>query len=402
MPVKILYLIESLGSGGAESALVSCLRFLDRSRFEPLVCPLDAGKDHWRKSIEDLGIKIVTPALTGRWDLYRGIVGLRELIAGEKIDLIHSQLYDANIYGRLLGRSLRLPVITSIQSPDYEPEVWREDKGQNRAKVYFFRQLDKYTGRKWCLKWIAVSEFVRNSAVAKLGIHPSQIEIISNSIDFRHFSPQPAAERSAIRRELGADDNAVILLYTARLHPPKGHQYLLTAMPAICRAHKDVHLLLVGAGSSEYRSELEHMSQTLGIGRHVRFLGVRRDIRALLSGCDLFVFPSLYEGLPVALLEALAMERACVASGIPPVEEVIRNGQSGILVAPRNPGELSDAVIDLISDCERRRKLGRNGRAFIESRFDIRETIRATEALYLEVIRDRSTSAGRSSADDRP
>ncbi len=119
----------------------------------------------------------------------------------------------------------------------------------------------------------------------------------------------------------------------------------------------------------------------------VRFLGVRRDISRILAAADLFVFPTFYEGLPVALLEALASRRACVASRIEPIKEVIEDGVSGILVEPGNPQEIADAVIRLLSDPQRRLELGARGRELIESRFDIRKNIRLLECIYEKTLR---------------
>ncbi len=249
MADKILYLIESLGAGGAEGALYSCLRFLDRSRFDGVVCPLYASRNHWQADIEGLGYKVVSPELRSRWDWERGVKGLYRLARNEGVSLIHTQLYDANQYGRLLGRKLRIPVLASLQSTDYEPEVWREDPGQSWAKLTAFRTLDRFTGNRWCTGWIAVSEFVRRSAIRNLHIPPSRIEVVFNSIDLEAFPESGESQRQEIRKSLGYGDRHLLLLLVARLHPAKGHKHLLSALPGIAAAHPDVQLLLAGTGA---------------------------------------------------------------------------------------------------------------------------------------------------------
>ncbi len=386
--IKVLYLIESLGAGGAEAALYSCLRFLDRNRFEGIVCPLYSAKSHWLDSIESLGFKVVTPGLRGRWDWRRGLRELHLMLGGEGIHLIHSQLYAANIYGRFLGRALKLPVVTSIQNTDYEPEVWKDDPGQNWLKLNLFRLLDKNTGKRWCSKWIAVSEFVKKSAMRRLEIPETRIDVIYNSIDFQLFNGCEQERIQAIRRQMGFGDCHQLLLSVARLHPQKGHRHLLSAMPRIIAEHGNVRLLLAGGGEPQYTAELQKYASELGVADNVVFLGIRKDVRELLAACDLFVFPSLYEGLPVALLEALAMECACVASRIRPHEEMIETGISGILLDPTHHGELANAIIGLLSDQNRRLRIGRCGRKSVEDKFDIRKNIRMLEKVYDEVLQE--------------
>ncbi len=392
MPTQILFLIESLGPGGAEASLCTYLKFLDRDRFRGIVCPLYASQSYWRKAIEDASYRVVSPGLRGRWDWKRGLFGLRDMFRSEKIDLIHSQLYDANLYGRFLGRSLSIPVLASLQSSHYEPEAWRWDERQSRLKLNLFRLLDQYTGHRWGTRWIAVSEYVRQSAHRRLHIPLGKIDVVYNPVDFCLFSESTAERRNQIRRELEFDESQLLMLYVARLDPPKGHRPLIRALPRVFSKHPEAHLLLVGGGDRRYEDELRRLTNSIGVSEKVHFLGIRRDVSNLLGACDLFIFPSLYEGLPIALLEALAMKRACVASRIGPISEIIQDGVSGMLVEPGNDEELAAAISRLLSDHALRARMGSNGRAKTEARFDIRMNIRRLEAVYEKTLEEWRSS----------
>ena len=173
----------------------------------------------------------------------------------------------------------------------------------------------------------------------------------------------------------------------ARLDPQKGLRYLIEAMPALLREVPGVVLMFAGDGPPAARPALVSLAETLRVGSQVRFLGVQADVRPYLELCDAFVLPSLYEGMGISLVEAMAMERACVATSTTAVPEVVADGLSGFLVAPANPSVLAAAIARLLRDPVLRARMGTEGRRIALERFDVSRNIGQLESVYSQVAR---------------
>jgi glycosyltransferase involved in cell wall biosynthesis len=386
MPIRVLHLIESLGVGGAERLLYSILKHLDRTRFESIVCPLYTTEDHWGSAIRGLGYLVKSPELKGRWNWRRGVIGLRELVRADNIDLIHSHLYDANFYGRLLGRNLHIPIVTSLHNPDYNPEILKDDPRLNRVKLCLSCMLDKWTSHLWGGRWIAVSEYVKADAIQRISLPPEKIDVVYNGVEVKLFSNAGEGPRARLRAALGIKEDEPILLTLGRLHPQKGQLYMIQALPKILAAYPTTRLLIVGSGSACFQSALQAKAESLGIARNTFFLGIRRDVVDLLAACDLFVFPSILEGMGLALVEAMAAGRACVASRVGPIPEVVEEGETGLLVEPRNPEGLAAAVVELLSDPGRRSRMGRRAQERARRLFDIETCVQRLQNVYTKTL----------------
>jgi glycosyltransferase involved in cell wall biosynthesis len=181
--------------------------------------------------------------------------------------------------------------------------------------------------------------------------------------------------------------------------PQKGLLYAIRALPAVREKYPGAYLVSVGATSDmRWLSRLEAEADSLGVARYVRFLGVRRDIPDLLRCCDLFVFPSLYEGLGISLVEAMASGRACVASRVGPIPEVIRHGVNGWLVPPADVRALADAVCLLLNDEGRRKRLGVSAAESARPRFHPEAAARKLEGVYEAALRGARAGARRAGA----
>lgn len=375
--IRILYLIESLGRGGAERRLVSDLRQIDRRFFEPVVYHLFPAED-LKGEIESLGVPVHWLGLTRLTDLPRGMFALLRFIRKSPVDLIHTQLFGADVAGRVVGRLLGIPVVSTLQSSVYEPGI-----------PYFWsptrRWIDRWTGR-WCnRKFIAVSEFVKQSASKRVGFRKEDIIVITNAVDPEEFVP--SADGVALRKRLGFVKGDILLISVGKMNPPKGHLYLIEALPKIISRFPHLKLLLVGDGPS--RKKLERVGGTLGLKEHLFFLGERKDVKELLAISDFFVFPTLSEGMPLALLEAMAMEKPCIASNIPPIREVVEDGKTGLLVTPKNPEAIREAVLELLEDPQKAAILASQGRKFVTEKFHAEKNVRFLEDFYQDLLRRR-------------
>jgi glycosyltransferase involved in cell wall biosynthesis len=385
--IELLHVIETLGSGGAERLLHTNLTYLDRARFRSSVVALRAEGDHWRAPIEALGVAVENLGVRTRRDLPGATFRLRKLIARRGVTLLHTHLWEANVVGRLAGRLSGVPVISSIHNPDYEPAAWRAGRHGHGAKRLFFLALDRATARIGCTRMIAVSESVRTSGHAYLRFPLERIDVVENPIDLDELRRPPARDRNAILRELGLPADALLMLSVARLSPQKGLHHAIDALARILESHPRAHLLSVGAlDHAVWFDALKRRSEERGVAAHVHFLGPRRDVADWLRACDVFVFPSLFEGLGLALIEAMAAGVACVASAVGPVTGIVRDGVDGLLVPAGDEVALAKALLKVIDDPPRRASLGRAAADAAARRFDPRSGARRLEEVYERVL----------------
>jgi glycosyltransferase involved in cell wall biosynthesis len=368
-PLRVAHVIETLGVGGAERLVPDVVRRLDRQRFHSRVFPLDAPLD-LQGEIESEGT-VVDPVLAP--PRRQPLACLRRLTRKLRRfgpGLVHTHLYYGNVMGRIAARLAGgAPVVTTLHNPDYTFEA---------RPTLFFRGrklLDRATGSRNAAM-IAVSRAVAEDFRRHMGWE--HIRVVPNGVDLEAFAPDGDDRAAAEWPAAG-----LRLLSVGRLHPQKGHRVLLDAMAGARQAGAQLSLLVAGEGAE--RTALEAQVSALGLQGHVRFAG-RRDVRPLLAAADVFVFPSLYEAVGIALLEAMACARPVVASRTGGIPDVVEDGVSGMLTTPGDALGLARALAALERDPERRRTLGKAARARAEA-FDIRTTVQSLEALYEEVAR---------------
>lgn len=383
-PIRILHVIESLGRGGAERQLVDLVGGMNRSRFTNTVYTLYDRND-FEPELHGAGVVTASLHLQSHHQALRGVRSLLRVLRDGNYAILHTWLYDADLIGRTAGKLAKVPLIVSaLQNSWYEPDPALGSA--SKLKYELVRRLDSWTAR-WCqARFVASSRFVSRSMATRLGIARDWITTIYNAVDPLAFDPVPGTELDRVRDELNLRDCAPILICVARLVPEKGQTYLLAAMPAIVERFPRAMLLLVGAGGEA--EPLREQMTRLGLADHVAFLGRRNDVKLLLQISDVFVFPSVRaEGLPVAVVEAMATRKPCVAWRVPPNPEVIEHGASGLLLELRNTGALAEAVCELAANLSLREAMGTRGRAIVETRFNVCHTVKQLETFYEEGLR---------------
>ena len=229
---------------------------------------------------------------------------------------------------------------------------------------------------------VAVSERVRRMAVEVEGVRVERTSVILNGIELAARAPLAADKVTQLRQSLDVPETAQLVLAVGRLMEQKGHMYLLDAIPGILDHHPDAVFAIAGEGP--LRSALERKAQDLGISKVMRFLGLRPDIPDLLQAADLFVMPSLWEGLPIALLEAMGASLPVVVSEVEGVDEVIDHERNGLLVAPKDVAGLTAAVESLLNDPQLRRRLGTAARETLAVEYTVERMCKQYEALFLD------------------
>jgi glycosyltransferase involved in cell wall biosynthesis len=397
-PYRIIHLIEALGSGGAERLLYTNLKRLDRERYQSEVVTVFSNATHWKDSIQSLGIKVRSLDCQSLRDLPKGVQRLRRMFHRERPDLIHTHLWAANVIGRVAGQISGIPVVSSIHNPDHEPDAWEDGASVSPLKRRLAQSMDRWTAAFGCDRLIAVSEYVRRSANRRLGFPLDGIELLYNPIDVDQFRGDAPSKRRELKQELGLPEESIILLNVARVSPQKGVLYAIRALPAVRENFPAAHLVSVGATvDQEWLARLREEAASFGVEDCVHFLGTRRDIPELMRGCDLFVFPSLYEGLGISLIEAMACGSACIASQTGPIPEVIRHGVDGWLIPPADTEALASAVCSLLANEGARSLLGSAAAASVVARFHPDAAARKLEDIYASVL-GRARAAVRQAA----
>jgi glycosyltransferase involved in cell wall biosynthesis len=350
--VRILHVIESMQMGGAERHLANLLGPLHALGIHNDVAMLWTGRAYLDSvepfaRVHDFALpnRRVVPALPGLVRLAR------------QADIVHTQLPWADIAGRLAAFAARKPSVTTLQSTWYARSNTSSFDRRTRLHVDMVRQLDAWTARH-TRRFFAVSEATRNTYVTELGLPAERIDVIPNSVDFRQFDPERLGSRAEQRARVGIPEGELALLMLARLVRPKGHADAIRAVAQL----RDLPLKLYIAGTGPEEQSLREL--TAKLSAPVTFLGPRSDAPALLHAVDLFLFPSVYEGLPLALIEAMAMQLPCLCSDIPENRETA--GEHVAYAPAGNGPALAHELRALATDAERRRRLGAGARAHVQ------------------------------------
>ena len=384
----VLHVIEGLGTGGAEGQLAAFLLRSDAGRFQHVVCTL-AQVGRFADVVRAVGVPVHTLGVRADGDMGRAFVRLLHVTRRVNPDVIHTVLYRPTITGRLVGRLCRKPVVTTLVNTTYEPE-WRLDNPSlHPYKVWAVQTLDRITARGWGSRYIAITEAVKASAVRQLGLSPAAITVIPRGLTFERDAT--SGHVTDARARLGWDGYYPVILNLARLVPQKGQQYAIRAMRDLLPRYPSAHLVIAGGGP--LRAALEQLIRDEGLEAHVTLLGDRHDASVLLPVADIFVFPSLFEGLGNALLEAMAARKPCVVSDIPTLREVTGDGQVALLAALRSPADLARQLLQLADDRARAARLGHAAQVWVRERYDIAKSVTALEAVYEEIRAPRRATS---------
>lgn len=345
--MRVLHVINQFsGRAGAEISLRDIIVGTQGDELQHGVAVLGTANNDF-SDLEALAVETFTPSTLLRSTVQR-VAHVSRAARAFRPDLIHTSLFQADVAGRIVARRAGLPVLVSLVNTPYTPMA-RPRLRRRRLKLVGVRAVDRLLSRHATSAFHAITEAVADAAVVELGIDRARITVIPRGRSLERLGRSSAERRTRVRAELGVGTDAPVLVNVARQEPQKGQLHLLEALPFILREFPDVVLLLVGREGSS-TPELRRGVETLGLAPHVRALGVRRDVGDLLVAADVFVFPSLYEGLGGAVLEAMALGVPIVASSSPAVAEVLEDGRCGILVPPADAMALATGVLEVLAE----------------------------------------------------
>jgi len=388
--MKVLHVILTLERAGAQEVIRTLSEHLSELGCRTVVCSFVDGPV--RRELEALGIpvEVLGPRRHGVEHPLRFLAeqrGIRrrlaEVVRRHEVDVVQTHLLQTLDF--LTLSLLDVPpvkaVLWTIHNVDFLPEgrtPWTRLK--RRAHRWLYRAS---AGRVSGV--IAVSERVRDAVVRELGPMRGRLTTLANAVDVGRF--QGSGDRAALVRELAVEEGSELLLVVGRLTEQKGHVHLLEAMHRIVAERPRARLLVVGEG--ELRAELEASARATGLADRVHFLGAREDVPLLLASVDLFVLPSLWEGLSIALLEAMAAALPVVATAVSGTDQAMVPGETGLVVPPGEAEALARAVVELLDDPARARALGHRARERVEAVFGARAQAEEYLALYRRLVEPR-------------
>jgi glycosyltransferase involved in cell wall biosynthesis len=369
--VKIIQCIRQGLVGGGETHLLSLMTHIDRSRFAPFVLSFTDGPMIQQLRSIDVPVEIIETTKAFDWKVWSKI---RRLMAQHRFDLAHA--HGTRAASNLLtpSRQLKTPLVYTIHG-------WSFHQDQNKL-VY---QLRKTGERYICQRSAAnISVSASNQQTGKKEIGQAfHSSVINNGIDPQKF--HPGNQYADIRNELGIPADALLFLFLARFTNHKQPLTLIRAFKLLLADYPDAKLLMVGEG--DQRAEGEQLAAQLQLSDQIIFSDFRSDVPAILYAADVYVLPSLWEGLPIGLLEAMAMEKAVIGTNVDGTREVIQHGINGILAETNKRVEdLATAMGQLAANPSKRKELGQMARASILSNYNVEVMTRQTEQLYDRVL----------------
>ena len=298
---------------------------------------------------------------------------LRQVVIERRIDIVHAQHRTAAYFAHALWRKQGVPYVVTIHDP------WHATP------------LKKLHGGLF-LRWIAVSEFLRQLLIRQSNVPPERVRTIRNGVDASRFAAVSSEQAAALRAEYGIAPGEIILSQVSRLSRPKGHRDLIEALALLPRT-LNYRCLIFGEGPELPR--LKQLVRQRGLENKVLFCGFRSDIPVVFAATDVMLLPSRSgEGLPLTVIEAMLSNVAVIAARTAGVPEIITDGQEGLLIDAGDIRALASHIERLITDADLRHRLAEAGRQIALKRFLLSRVIDETEAYYREIIAHPQVEAG--------
>jgi len=372
-PLRIALMIETDGPGGAEVVLIELARELRRRGHTVIAVGPEEGCGWLRGRLAALGVERHAYRIRRPVDpqCLREMVGM---LRGLDLDVIHSHEFDMAFYGALAARWLGVRHVITMHGSDQVMEVARRRVGLRLAAA-----LSDAT--------VTVSEHSRDYMESKLLLARGLVGVVHNGV------PDTPGDRKATREALGLDEDEVMVLSVGNLRPRKGHATLVEAMGQLSREPGLAPWRVVIAGRGPEREYLLRLAREQGIEARVELLGHRDDVADLQAAADVYAMPSNWEGLPMAILEAMFGACPIVASDVGGICEAVTPGQEGYLVPPQDPTALAAALRPLLADADLRVRMGEAARQRALRDFHVSTMTDAYEAYYLGQGRESASTA---------
>jgi len=365
-PWHVVHVIGALRTGGAEKQLINYLEASDRNDFRHTVlCLTDRGDMAELVAAMDIPIKVHKVRFR---NFFRDISDLARWFRQEKVAVIHTHMFFAAMWGRLAGLKAGVPILVTTE---HGKEPW---------KKWWQIRLDRWLSGK-TFRHIAVSEDVRRIRMKRDGVASGKIQLIPNGVPIPAQVGDPEV-RSRVRNEFGLGGNQPVIGTVGRMIEAKAYPVLVEALALARDSLPELHWLQIGDGPD--RQAVMEKAKAMGQESHVTFAGRRADISDLLEAMDVWVMSSIREGLPVALLEAMAAGKPIAATRVGGIPDAVEDEVSALLVPENDPRALADIILRLVGNRELAGRLGVAARERAVAHYGIDAVAEKIEKIYRE------------------
>lgn len=385
--MKIMQVPANAGYAGMPLHVLALARGLAERGHDVEVLSMSDGPTAGK--FEAAGLRVTTVPALGR-KMNRNLLTIlkaerfvRDTIASSRPDIVHSHGPRAHLFSGLALRRSNMPLVATAHGSFTQFTLGHENEFgylRRHARELEYMGMDWLTGRL-ADRFVAVSEATRHDLVNGAHVPPSKVTVIHNGIEEQLVSEE---RKSAVRLEFGLSQSQKLVLYVGRLAFHKGVRYLTEAAETLAAQVPEARFVLVGEGPME--DELMRRAERSPLAGKVSLTGRRTDAVEIIAASDLFVLPSLSEGLPLTLIEAAMCGKAMVAARTGGVPDLVREGETGLLVPPHDPLALARAIRQLLADDAARERMGAAARSLWENVFSLDKMIDRMEVLYKNLV----------------
>lgn len=364
MIIKVCYVIGTLEIGGAEKQLLKLVKNIDRTKFLPVLVALRGGM------LKEEFEKVTKVTMIGkRWKIDPSfMVKLIRAVKREHPDILHTFMFTSNTWGRIAGVIAGVPVIIASERC---VDIW---------KRWYHRLIDRVL-LLFTFRVVGNSDAVKEFYQRTEKIPEGKITVVCNGVDLGEFKGIEAS--FSLRKETGIEWARFIIGAGGRFTEQKGFMNLLKAVPAILKVCPESCFVFVGDGP--LRKSFEGFVRERQLERHVIFTGYRKDILEIFALCDIIAVPSLFEGMPNIVLEAMALKKPVIGTDIQEIAELVEDGKNGFLVPVRdNSSEITGKIIALLQNPELCKSMGERGYNIVRERFSLELMVKGYEDIYLK------------------
>ncbi len=372
-PIKVVHMIGGGEYGGAENHIIQLIASFNPQEIDAsVICFYESA---FSETLREMGVEVTVLDQYHRFDP-RIAWGLGPVLQKMNPDILHTHGVKANFFGRIVARRLKfMKVVTTVHSHlKHDYDQWAI-KLLTYGMEYSTRRLNDY--------FIAVSRPIKMDLI-RTGVAEERIAVIPNGIPLQKFTG--VHNPKLLREELQLPGDALVVGTVARLRQVKGVDLLLEAAGPLCREWNNLHLVVIGDGPE--RGTLEQQAKDIGITDRVDFLGFCDNVEEYLPGMDVFANTSLSEGLPVAVLEAMAAKVPVLASGVGAIPDLIQHGHNGLIVEPGSVSEIRAGLERMLRDPEWRRFMSENGFRTVKNGYTTTVMSQRNQELYKKLLEE--------------
>jgi len=369
--IKILFIIDSMARGGTQKVLIQLVEGLSKRGYSPTVVILNGGDEIFINILNNYKIKIF---VFNKYNiLFVGIPKILKVIYEEKIEVIQNFLFYSNNIGRILGRISKTPLIIS------------GIRGDGQTILSWQNILDRITNPiddGMIVNSLPAMEYCTH----KIRMNREKLSLIYNGIEVTKEDPKNF-NKYQLRKSFNIPEDKIIIGTAGQLAVEKGHRYLLEAMRISLNSNSKLFLIIAGTGNKE--NDLKGQTLKMGISKNVLFLGRCDRMNDFYQLIDIFVLPSLSEGMPNVIMEAMAQGKPVIASRISAIPELIDDELSGLLVPPANSKRLAEAITKLSENREIFEKIGKEAKNKVINSYPLEKMIDSYDQLYRKMLKEK-------------